>query len=345
VPGVWADLQFTPPSRGELLRAMRCRRGLTLAQVAALLRVRHTTVSRWERSATTPDEEQLHALLDLLRALPEERAALDREGWALIVPGDRTRRSLEALAAQWEAMIGVLEQGDCRLADLHFWLWEAQVRPLAHGSAAARELLVRGYTRHGDWLTWDGRKAEAMRYASRALEMLRQAGKPVTGNLAHVLGFVTANASGRSSYSRAIELLQALLPGVTEMRARSSIYRDLADYASRAGELEAAVSFIGVAHDAAERSENPATIRLARFVHAALLGRLEKPHAALDLLPTDNSPIPIRRVLDGLEWIHTLLALGDRSTARVWVECVRADIETFGLHTFRYRVEEYEHRC
>src|SRR5215212_913798 len=74
--GLTDDVAFLLPAGGDLIRAMRRRRGLSLEEVATRLRVRPSAVSYWEQSKTTPHMERLSALCDLLGAQPEERAVL-----------------------------------------------------------------------------------------------------------------------------------------------------------------------------------------------------------------------------------------------------------------------------
>jgi transcriptional regulator with XRE-family HTH domain len=64
------------PIGGELLKAMRRRRGWTLEQVACHIGVTVSTVSRWERSESWPAAEQLARLCAVLGASEAEQAAL-----------------------------------------------------------------------------------------------------------------------------------------------------------------------------------------------------------------------------------------------------------------------------
>ena len=65
-----------PPVAGHLLRSMRRRAGLSLQQVATVLQVRSSTVSRWERSENSPTPERMEQLLAFLGAGRGERAVL-----------------------------------------------------------------------------------------------------------------------------------------------------------------------------------------------------------------------------------------------------------------------------
>src|SRR5205085_2585154 len=52
------------PGPGALLRALRHRRGLTLAETAARLALQPSSISRWERSEMLPAADRLEALLE-----------------------------------------------------------------------------------------------------------------------------------------------------------------------------------------------------------------------------------------------------------------------------------------
>ena len=62
-----------PISLGPLLRSLRKRRKLTMAQVIALTGTAQSTCYWWEGPYSRPDPEDLKKLLDLYRATSEER--------------------------------------------------------------------------------------------------------------------------------------------------------------------------------------------------------------------------------------------------------------------------------
>lgn len=65
-----------PPTAGDLLRAMRLRKGWTQEQTAARVGVVRTAVAHWERSERLPSTEQIQALCYALGAQEEELIAL-----------------------------------------------------------------------------------------------------------------------------------------------------------------------------------------------------------------------------------------------------------------------------
>lgn len=65
-----------PPTGGDLLRAMRLRKGWTQQQTAAQVGVVRTAVAHWERGERLPSTEQIQALCDALEAREEELIVL-----------------------------------------------------------------------------------------------------------------------------------------------------------------------------------------------------------------------------------------------------------------------------
>jgi transcriptional regulator with XRE-family HTH domain len=64
------------PGLGDLIRAMRVRRGWTDEQFAREMQVARSTVLRWEATQVLPSDEDMTRLCRLLRASAEEETAL-----------------------------------------------------------------------------------------------------------------------------------------------------------------------------------------------------------------------------------------------------------------------------
>src|SRR5207253_2034357 len=102
------DLDCVPAS-GDLLRAMRVRRGLTLKQLAAAVCKHPSTVARWEQSRIVPPDDVRPALLSALNAMPEEHdlvtysfGILAEASWGRQASVDDVARDVEAFAARVE---------------------------------------------------------------------------------------------------------------------------------------------------------------------------------------------------------------------------------------------------
>src|SRR5262245_24127797 len=160
------------PVAGHLLRTMRRRRHLSLDQVARRLRVRPSTISRWETGESAPADGRLEDLLDLLGAHSAERSVLAGSRRILASVENGTVLPLKELARQLDALSLRMGRGDQTLTDLEFLRWEARLWPLLLGSPAARMLLADAWSRYAEWLAREGRLPEAGEYAGRALNVV-----------------------------------------------------------------------------------------------------------------------------------------------------------------------------
>jgi len=87
-----------PVEIGQVLRAMRLRRGMTQAEAARASGVAQGTFARWEGGGYTPDAASLHTVGFALGASPEETAALSA------VRGDGVARPMDVESALTRAI-------------------------------------------------------------------------------------------------------------------------------------------------------------------------------------------------------------------------------------------------
>jgi transcriptional regulator with XRE-family HTH domain len=329
------------PVPGHLLLALRRRRGLTLDAVAQALGVDRASVSRWERSVSTPSAERLAMLLDLLGAHAEERAALAR-GWRLFLPPAAERPTLELLLHQFGGLIDRTTYGDRRLLDLEFLAWQAAIWPLATRSDAARQTLGKACAFYAEWLSWDGRWREANSAATRAIDLLRTT-DPRTPDFIgamrcaiQVCARATAQSTAVNAQREAVEQLRVWLPDAAGSIWEVDLYRHLAERAWWAGEHDAAVAFADRSCSLVERLEAPGILQVwCPLGRADLYLRSSRPHEALALLQLPEIDLPphdmIRR---RLRWARALHAVGD-SKAEDWLTDATALIEQYDYAPFR----------
>lgn len=158
------------PVGGDLLRALRQRRGFSTEQTAAMVGVTVRTLQRWEKGEVWPDSDLLHRLCYALKTQEKELVALTcgpfRSGSAVFTP----MASLDALEAQSRLLRNRCRSREGILADLEFLSLIARVWPLAAQSIAGRDLLGRIYYDYATYLYDRRRHAEALTYAERAVE-------------------------------------------------------------------------------------------------------------------------------------------------------------------------------
>jgi len=339
-PGEDESVSAPTIASGELLRAMRCRRGFTLEQVAAALGVRPSTICRWEQGESTPPPERRETLFELLGAAAEERAALADGHW--VFPHHAAEAAgLEPIEAEAAALRARVSSGKRALMDLELLALEARLWRLVRFHPAAHGLLQRVWADHATWLSWDDRKPEAARYAERVLAPVRddpRLDRALLGAVSHavqVSALVVGHRPLERAPHRAVELLRQWLPLTEEPLWAAGIYRDMADHAARGGETAAALEFSRRALQASEATDDQEARRLCRHVHADTLLRAGRPAEAHAFLAADSDIYPIRRILETLQRVSALLALEERAEAHDALNQAYALIETYHYPNFR----------
>lgn len=310
-----------PPSRGDLLRALRCRRRLALGDIARALRVSVSTVSRWESCQVGIPDSRLSALLDALGVQAEEREWISLQAQA---GGPGSPEPLDALEER------VLHLGrdsyrvaDEPLKDVRFACVEMALWPHALQSPHARELLAGAYAWHGHWLCCHERYREAALYANRALEMMpaREPPEDVCIRAAIAAAKATASVQRRAASADAAEMMRSWLPAGRSPEYRAWLLAEIAELLCRRQKLDEALACSAEACAAAERCSNPIELRLRQFDRAAVLVAAGQASQAVRLLPPEPWPKdqPRQQALEALLWAETLLQLDDRPGAAAWL--------------------------
>ena len=316
-PGLTPELT---PGVGDLWRAMRLRRGLPAKEVAAALRIHPSRVTRWEKSLTPPPQDRLAELFDLLHAYPEERAALtDRrlifappEG--LSTPDDYQHR-ITLLADR-------MDRAENIPGDLCFLVLEAELWQLARQRPSMSALLALAYSWHSDWLGRYGRVEEENRYNRIVIGMIERSNEPPQGFWLKSLSqsaLYLARSSQRDGPSRAVESLTPWLDRVTQLVHTSNLNRDIAKLEAIGGKHDAADLRIRLAIHQGERSDDPLTATLAKYIQAQSLidrGGQHNAEVALGLISQDEGIAASQRVRDILLMAKALASVGELTAAR-----------------------------
>ncbi|HZP82446.1 MAG TPA: helix-turn-helix transcriptional regulator [Chthonomonadaceae bacterium] len=319
------------PTAGDLLRALRHRRGFSLEQAAALLKLQPSTISRWERSQTLSSADTLEAYCTLLGACPAERQAL--AGLFLPHGGADAPSSLDALEQTLERLRREAMRGESALLDLRFLSLEAQLWHQAAQNRLAQPLLLKTYIWHAQWLLWQERIGEAGRLAQRALDLAPQEARPERGwfRAVHVYATYLVTGRKRPQPARGVQFVQDWLAEARWPDTEAWMRHNLATYLLRAGQIEAARRSAEQGHRAALRSENRTAIRNSSCDSAVILLQTGRPEAARALLPTGEQPNVYHRVYEVQTWTETLFALGDHSGAYAAFLRTREIVQTYGL--------------
>ena len=313
-----------PPVAGNLLRAMRLRKGWTQAQTAKSVGVVGSTVARWELGERVPTTTQLQTLCFALGAREEELVA--------ITTGALTASSEEATT--WEAKEAELTErlqnvlsAPSALKALEYLSLQREAWDWATHTEAARPVLARLYAHHATYCRNMKQWSEATSLARQALALASRQQESPDVFLRSLLAQVSALVYGgsRPAPERGLLLLQpwvkrSILPTFTAW-----ILSDMATYTTMEGHIEAGLKFAQEAYQAAERGGARIEIYLRRFDYGQLLVEAGQPATALRVLPLpDGSYSPFNRVRVMLVFATAYHQLGSRSEAHDWLHRLSA---------------------
>ena len=337
----------TLPSGGDLLRAMRHRRGLRLEQVAALIGVSGATVSRWEQSKIAPPADRLDSLLSVLGARNGERDALRAGYGRLMAPLREAPLSAATLGEACEGFARSLYGNrEDKLNDLRFLSFEAQAWPLAAKSAEGRRLLASICANYAAFLSGFNRMAEASRYAYRALDLLPRSA--ISEESALRAAIISARAEVyrgvRPVPHRGLELLRGWRPAEQIPAFHAWMLSDMAEYLLLENNGEAALNLRREACRVAERCKNSDELRLRKLDLAKLEVAAGRAEHALSLISLTAQDTPFRRADIELLFAESLAALEERRNAEIWLELANADIRAHDLTHLHNRADSLAKR-
>jgi len=327
------------PIGGELLKAMRRRRGWTLEQVACHIGVTVSTVSRWERSESWPAAEQLARLCAVLGASEAEQAAL-QGGRGVLHWLPFPVASASDLAALLDALHNDQLPIDPALTELTYLCLQGRIWQLVGRGNAPIGLLLDAYAYHCSWLVEQARIQEAQLPACRALRLFGQAGsmRPHWFGVLHALAKGAAELGSRPSPLEGVALLRRWLPRAERDAPEYAAWflRDIAEYLSFSryrSDAEAACQY------AQQRSqpwvpEDP-NVALSNALVLLNLGQHEQ---ALEILTTtpelawDPYDSIQQRINEACVWIQALDGCGRDAEAAVWRERLTRTLQQRGSH-------------
>ncbi|HLK55200.1 MAG TPA: helix-turn-helix transcriptional regulator [Chthonomonadaceae bacterium] len=323
------------PGIGDLLRAMRVRRGWTQERFAEAMQVNRATVIRWEATKTLPSEEDMQRICLLLHALPQEQEALKAR--RLSLASWSPQLTLEECLQQ-TAMLRRVRNGDptlLPLVDLHTLALKRQLRFLLGQSPEALRLLAQIEIQHSWWLYMQERKPEAWTGNWRALSLVRGTLAPETFWVG-ALNLLSAHAArGARGPENAVRLLYPwlrLLPA----SAHPFLLCDMALYASQAQRSEEAAHFLRGAQQVLlclPRESTDKNGYIQWYLHmttARVLLNGGKPVEALDRFPVPDL-VGDGRIQELLVWAEAYLAAGEKSMAARTLTEVRSLLASMPL--------------
>lgn len=229
-----------PPVSGDLLRAMRLRRGWTQQETAGRAGIPQGTLARWESSQDWPSVARLHTLCYALEAHTEELLALT-QGLLVATPSRDTVLDSDEINARVTHSLFYSP-----VADLEFLALEAQLWHISHRHEAAQIQLSFTYCRHARYLAEHQRFEEAALYVTRVQQMASSGYRDETAWAdAVVAASRIAGAGGRPiQLKRALNLLHVWAERFTmdQYRAHKAwMNSEIALYLAKMGHAESAL--------------------------------------------------------------------------------------------------------
>ena len=245
------------PTGGDLLRALRRRRRITLPMLAELLNVAPSTVSRWESSIAHPSPGALAKYLDIVEASPQERATLVSSGVGKVKsdrPAFVAREYMEKLSAISRTLpSGGHPDTELELLQMQSNLWWER------NNSDAIHLLRICHVLYASYLHEWGRFAEALKEADQALA----SGEPfdevgIEAQRIQAVSMVYRGPVLRPHQGLCI--LQSCFLNVLDPVQRVRILVDMADLSHRVGRKDEAISYAERAVESARGRELDVTL-------------------------------------------------------------------------------------
>jgi transcriptional regulator with XRE-family HTH domain len=335
---------------GDLLRAMRLRRAMTLEDTARQVGVEQSTLTRWERGETWPSTAHLHTLCLTLDAQEAELYALTNGRFALAeVKGGE---ELEMLTEQVETLQPALHTGVHEpLMDLQVLSVVARLHALARSASAhALPLLGKLQANYAQYLYLYGRDREAEAAAVWVLEQTEITGVATPYQARALINALRSSVrrKGRSTRRHGVELLRLWVPAIEQNTLTARWYLTWAlemqaDLLSQDGHIEEALACMRASVQAERQYreiESP-PIESRRSLAQILLraGRLNEAQSVLE------EALARPRIADGrlgsleLLYAETLLAAGNTGLAQERLQHVYQAIEISGQQFLRRQAE------
>lgn len=332
------------PHGGDLLRALRVRRGWSQERVAAALGVPQSQIARWEKGLRWPDVAHLHSLCRVLNAHHEELVALTTGKFALgesdeVIPDFEATEKAFIVVNSWPVTPEKAALMDLMYLDVVVKAWRSALR-----YPRGMVLLVDIYAVYAERLFQQMRYREAIAMATRALDIATQ-----TPNCAHWpralirLAEARTEIAGRAGAKQGVARLKHWLPAVGALRFPQFSAWPLSTMArllSRTGS-EKGIAVAQEAIQVAECWDSPAEVSYRRLDYVETLLNLGKPEVAREEVATlDANLTPVC-----LHQAEIYRQLGNHDEALHWLHRARQNLmisATTDAHLVPYYIARIE---
>jgi transcriptional regulator with XRE-family HTH domain len=328
------------PHGGDLLRAMRLRRGWSLEQIAAHLGVTSMTIRRWEAMETWPSAQQLHRLCYALEAKVEEMLALTCGQFARTAPRTSTGTAgtvgitAKALAERVEQFARTLLDPPFGLKDLELLTLQAEAWTLAaRSSAVGIRLLAEVYGLSSRHLAYRDRAGESVAAAERYFDLVPDEPRDPRTQAAWLelrLGTATTrlHVPGRTTPKRCLEELRWILPHARGTENESDALIKISEVLLQQGAQDEALSGL---RRRVSGGHNDEEVTWARGNHGIQLIRSGRYEEGLPLLSTGYAGDWYRLVDTSLWKAEALVGLGEKAEAERWLTRAQSDLAKYEI--------------
>jgi transcriptional regulator with XRE-family HTH domain len=343
---IGTEPQASIPYGGDLLRAMRLRKGWTLEQASQVTRIPISTLSRYEQSERWPSLEQLHTLCYTLGAHEDEIVALTLGGIHLTPLAPHSQNSLDRLI---EIQIAEFAQLPFVKQDQLFDLFSLALEAQALSQTNRRDFslnLAKAHAFRAQGLTHRGRIAEAEPYAYRVLNEveIETADAWLVAWAIHTIAKGTAEIGKNPKPLQGVQVLVDWLPAVRQWStAEEWFYWNMVEYLMEAGRLEEALAAGKQAMALHQRYGYMGTDD--KLAYARLLTAAGQPEKSLEYLPQRQPYLPLQQAYDALAWAETLMALGQVEEAMSKLELAGQIAQMHGLRIIQPKINRLQQRA
>ena len=310
---------FAGAGLGDLLRALRLRRRMTQADLAANLRLNRQMVLRWESGQNFISAESLERLCGVLGVAPEERLALREQ--RLIMPqwdeNEWHEVTVEEAAHLWGEMqrphnvLAPDYRPQTPLFELQILAMKRHLHRQNRPGAETRRLLAKLETDHALWLHFQDRVPEARAGVHRAVRLVQEETVPQDFwgemlNLAASDGYVEAVKWDAAS---SLHMIEEWLPRLPLGFVRTQQLCDRAFYTAMSGHKSKALVLMEQAKRSIERSGGVTDAETYYYdltkerIQLMFGGTLELSEALMAQCPND-----FQRIHIALFWTEVLLS-------------------------------------
>jgi transcriptional regulator with XRE-family HTH domain len=273
-----------PPTTGELLRALRHRKGWSPERLASVLKVSRVSVVRWEHGERIPSNEQIQAICYALSAREDELIAMTCGRL-------RTSRPTgPATIEDIELTLRGLKFGLYRgMEELVLWTLERQAWELLAHIPTVLPLLAEVYLLNGHHNSVHRRWSEIPAFTDKASALMGDLPEyPHLRIRVEILRATAAVYEMTTPYTRrGLYILSSVLELAKEQpEYHAWVLSDMANYLEMEGQIGSALELSVKAVSVAEMAENPIEFHLRRMDYGDQLIRAGRSADALRVLPT-----------------------------------------------------------